>query len=141
MVLVSEEEVKEAMRFVLLRLKLVVEPTGAVAAAAALSGKLRRFGRRAGVDTLRRQCRTRGAGEAPHGAMSENRQLRAPARSDRGALSSQAEQCLIPRLVQMVVSLGSMPASPRPSARRIPAAIHSSVHGDSGRPNVGVEMP
>jgi threonine dehydratase len=48
-VLVSEDEVKEAMRFLLLRLKLVVEPTGAVAAAAALTGKLRRFGSRAGV--------------------------------------------------------------------------------------------
>ncbi|HEU5348418.1 MAG TPA: pyridoxal-phosphate dependent enzyme [Ktedonobacterales bacterium] len=48
-VLVSEDEVKEAMRFLLLRLKLVVEPTGAVAAAAALSGKLRRFGQRVGI--------------------------------------------------------------------------------------------
>ena len=48
-VLVSEDEVKEAMRFLVLRLKVVVEPTGAVAAAAALSGKLRRFGSRAGV--------------------------------------------------------------------------------------------
>ena len=48
-VLVSEDEVKEAMRFLLLRMKLVVEPTGAVAAAAALSGKLSRFGQRAGV--------------------------------------------------------------------------------------------
>ena len=48
-VLVSEDEVKAAMRFLLLRLKLVVEPTGAVAAAAALSGKLRRFGQRAGI--------------------------------------------------------------------------------------------
>lgn len=48
-VLVSENEVKEAMRFLLLRLKLVVEPTGAIAVAAALSGKLRRFGQRAGV--------------------------------------------------------------------------------------------
>jgi len=48
-VLVSEDEVKAAMRFLLLRLKLVVEPTGAVAAAAALSGKLRRFGSRAGI--------------------------------------------------------------------------------------------
>lgn len=48
-VLVSEDEVKEAMRFLLLRLKLVVEPTGAVAAAAALSGKLRRLGSRAGI--------------------------------------------------------------------------------------------
>ncbi|MBF6589652.1 MAG: pyridoxal-phosphate dependent enzyme [Ktedonobacterales bacterium] len=48
-VLVSEEEVKAAMCFLLLRLKLVVEPTGAVAAAAALAGKLRRYGGRAGV--------------------------------------------------------------------------------------------
>ena len=48
-VLVSEDEVKAAMRFLLLRLKLVVEPTGAVAAAAALSGKLGRFGQRAGI--------------------------------------------------------------------------------------------
>jgi threonine dehydratase len=48
-VLVSEDEVKAAMRFLLLRLKLVVEPTGAVTAAAALSGKLRRFGPRAGL--------------------------------------------------------------------------------------------
>jgi threonine dehydratase len=48
-VLVSEDEVKEAMRFLALRLKVVVEPTGAVTAAAALSGKLRRFGSRAGL--------------------------------------------------------------------------------------------
>jgi threo-3-hydroxy-L-aspartate ammonia-lyase len=49
MVLVSDEEVRQAMRFLLLRLKLVVEPTGAVAAAAALNGKLRPFGKRIGV--------------------------------------------------------------------------------------------
>ncbi|HLY31971.1 MAG TPA: threonine/serine dehydratase [Ktedonobacterales bacterium] len=48
-ILVSEEEVRETMRFLLLRLKLVVEPTGAVAAAAALTGKLRRYGSRAGI--------------------------------------------------------------------------------------------
>jgi threo-3-hydroxy-L-aspartate ammonia-lyase len=48
-VLVSEEEVREAMRFLLLRLKLVVEPTGAVPVAAALSGKLRPFGERVGI--------------------------------------------------------------------------------------------
>jgi threonine dehydratase len=48
-VLVSEEEMRATMRFLLLRLKLVVEPTGAVAAAAALFGKLRPFGKRAGV--------------------------------------------------------------------------------------------
>ena len=45
----SEEETRAAMRYLLLRLKLVVEPTGAVAAAAALSGKLARFGSRVGV--------------------------------------------------------------------------------------------
>ena len=48
-VLVSEEETRAAMRYLLLRLKLVVEPTGAVAAAAALSGKLARYGSRVGV--------------------------------------------------------------------------------------------
>jgi threo-3-hydroxy-L-aspartate ammonia-lyase len=49
MVLVSDEEVREALRFLALRLKLLVEPTGAVAAAAALTGKLRPFGQRVGV--------------------------------------------------------------------------------------------
>jgi threonine dehydratase len=49
MLLVSEEEVYAAMHFLLLRLKMVVEPSGAVAAAAALAGKLRGFGNRAGV--------------------------------------------------------------------------------------------
>jgi threo-3-hydroxy-L-aspartate ammonia-lyase len=48
-VLVSEEEIRAAMRFLLLRLKLIVEPTGAVPAAAALFGKLRPFGKRVGV--------------------------------------------------------------------------------------------
>ena len=48
-ILVSEKEVRIAMRFLLLHLKLAVEPTGAVAAAAVLTGKLRRYGTRAGV--------------------------------------------------------------------------------------------
>jgi len=48
-VLVSEEEVRAALRYLLLRMKLVVEPTGAVVAAAALAGKLRRYGPRAGL--------------------------------------------------------------------------------------------
>jgi threonine dehydratase len=48
-VLVSDDEVRAAMLFLLQRLKLVVEPTGAVAAAAALSGKLRPYGSRIGV--------------------------------------------------------------------------------------------
>ncbi len=47
--LVSEAEVKAAMRFLLQRLKLVVEPTGAVVAAAALTGKLAPYGSRAGI--------------------------------------------------------------------------------------------
>ncbi|MGC8793782.1 MAG: pyridoxal-phosphate dependent enzyme, partial [Bryobacteraceae bacterium] len=38
--LVSEEEILGAMRFLLMRLKLLVEPSGAVAAAAALYRKL-----------------------------------------------------------------------------------------------------
>src|SRR5919206_1560848 len=37
---VSEDEIVEAMRLILFRLKMLVEPTGAVAAAAALFGKL-----------------------------------------------------------------------------------------------------
>lgn len=48
-VLVSEDEVKATMRFLLLRLKILAEPTGAVAAAAALTGKLNRYGQRIGV--------------------------------------------------------------------------------------------
>lgn len=48
-VLVSDDEVRRAMRFLLFRLKLLVEPTGAVAAAAALTGKLRPYGKRVGV--------------------------------------------------------------------------------------------
>jgi threonine dehydratase len=39
--LVSEEEIKATMRFLLTRLKLLVEPSGAVAAAALLFGKVR----------------------------------------------------------------------------------------------------
>ena len=48
-VLVSDDEVKEAMRFLLLRMKTLVEPTGAVAAAAALTSKLNGYGKRIGV--------------------------------------------------------------------------------------------
>lgn len=48
-ILVSDDEVKAAMRFLAMRMKLVVEPTGAVGVAAALSGRLRRYGSRAGV--------------------------------------------------------------------------------------------
>lgn len=47
--LVSEDEIKETMKFVLTRMKIVVEPSGAVAAAAALHGKLPGGIRRAGV--------------------------------------------------------------------------------------------
>jgi threo-3-hydroxy-L-aspartate ammonia-lyase len=47
---VSDEEVKDAMRFMLLRLKLLVEPTGAVPVALVLSGRLRELsGQRVGV--------------------------------------------------------------------------------------------
>ncbi len=38
--LVTEEEIKAAMRFLLTRMKMVVEPSGAVAAAAVLTGKM-----------------------------------------------------------------------------------------------------
>ncbi|HEX6184218.1 MAG TPA: pyridoxal-phosphate dependent enzyme [Pyrinomonadaceae bacterium] len=46
---VSEDEIVEALRFLLFRLKILVEPTGAVAAAAALFGKLPRGIERVGV--------------------------------------------------------------------------------------------
>ena len=46
---VSEEQIVEAMRFILFRMKLLVEPTGAVAAAAVLFGKLPADVRRVGV--------------------------------------------------------------------------------------------
>jgi threonine dehydratase len=46
---VSDEEVKEAMRFMLLRMKLLVEPTGAVPVALLLSGRLDLNGGRVGV--------------------------------------------------------------------------------------------
>jgi len=48
-VVVSDAEVKEAMRFLLLRLKLLVEPTGAVPAALLFSGRLDLRGQRVGV--------------------------------------------------------------------------------------------
>jgi len=46
---VSDEEVKQAMRFLLLRMKLLVEPTGAVPVALLLSGRLPVRGQRVGV--------------------------------------------------------------------------------------------
>jgi threonine dehydratase len=48
-ILVSEEEIKEAVRFVLSRMKILVEPSGAVAAAAALRRKLPRDLRSLGI--------------------------------------------------------------------------------------------
>ena len=48
-VLVSDEEIREAMRFFLARLKIVVEPSGAVAAAAVLHGKLPPVDGRVGI--------------------------------------------------------------------------------------------
>ena len=47
--LISDDEIIEAMRFILFRMKLLVEPTGATAAAAALFGKLPNNVRRIGV--------------------------------------------------------------------------------------------
>ncbi|MBV9326520.1 MAG: pyridoxal-phosphate dependent enzyme [Chloroflexi bacterium] len=46
---VSDDEVKDAMRFMLLRLKLLVEPTGAVPVALLLSGRLDVRNQRVGV--------------------------------------------------------------------------------------------
>ena len=49
MVTVSDADLVQAMRFVWERMKLVVEPTGVLGLAAALSGKVRVEGRRVGV--------------------------------------------------------------------------------------------
>jgi len=46
---VSDEELRETMRFILFRMKLLVEPTGALAAAAVLCDKLPRHLQRIGV--------------------------------------------------------------------------------------------
>ena len=40
-VLVSEDEIRQAVKFLLLRLRVLVQPSGAAAAAAVLFGKLR----------------------------------------------------------------------------------------------------
>jgi threonine dehydratase len=47
--LVSEQEIREAAKFILTRMKLVVEPSGAVGAAAVLAGKLPGSLRRVGI--------------------------------------------------------------------------------------------
>ena len=49
MVTVTEDEIVDGMRFLWERMKLVVEPTGALAVAAALAGKVNLKGRRAGA--------------------------------------------------------------------------------------------
>jgi threonine dehydratase len=46
---VSDDEIIETIRFILFRMKLLVEPSGAAAAAAAFTGKLPRDARRVGV--------------------------------------------------------------------------------------------
>lgn len=48
-VLVSEDEIRAAVRFLLTRMKILVEPSGAVGAAALLSGKIRPGPSRAGL--------------------------------------------------------------------------------------------
>jgi len=47
--LVSEDEIRDATKFVLSRMKLVVEPSGAVGAAAVLHGKLPAGLKRVGI--------------------------------------------------------------------------------------------
>ena len=46
---VSDEEIVAAMRFILVRMKLLVEPSGAAAAAAVLAGKVPEVCRKVGV--------------------------------------------------------------------------------------------
>ncbi len=48
-VLVNDAEIKAALRFLLFRLKVLVEPTGAVGVAAILAGKIPVAGKRVGV--------------------------------------------------------------------------------------------
>ena len=48
-VLVTDDEIRETMRFFLTRMKLVVEPSGATAATALLTGKIPNSARRVGV--------------------------------------------------------------------------------------------
>jgi threonine dehydratase len=48
-VTVSDAELVETMRFLAARMKIVVEPTGCLAAAAVLHGKLDVRGRRVGI--------------------------------------------------------------------------------------------
>lgn len=47
--LVSEEQIKEAVKYIMTRMKLVVEPSGAVGAAAVMAGKLPSGIRRVGI--------------------------------------------------------------------------------------------
>jgi threo-3-hydroxy-L-aspartate ammonia-lyase len=47
--LVSEDEIRDTMAFIASRMKIVVEPSGAVSAAVALAGKLPRDVRRVGL--------------------------------------------------------------------------------------------
>ena len=62
MVTVSEDAILRAMRFLWERTKLVVEPTGALAAAALLDGRVRGGGRNGGGRHQRRQRRSRPGG-------------------------------------------------------------------------------
>ena len=48
-VTVSDDDLREAMRFMILRMKLVVEPSGAAGIAAVMSGRLPATARRVGV--------------------------------------------------------------------------------------------
>jgi threonine dehydratase len=48
-VLVSDEEIRATVKFLLMKMKILVEPSGAVAAAALLFGKLQPEIRSAGV--------------------------------------------------------------------------------------------
>jgi threonine dehydratase len=47
--LVTEDEIRAAVKFILLRMKILTEPSGAVAAAAVLAGKLPKDARRVGI--------------------------------------------------------------------------------------------
>ncbi len=48
-ILVTEDEIRAAVKFILLRMKILTEPSGAVAAAAVLAGKLPKDAKRVGI--------------------------------------------------------------------------------------------
>ena len=80
--LVSDDEVRAAVRYLALRAHIVLEPSGAVAAAAVLSGRLPiPAGSRVGVDSLGRQHRPGAADRHPALGLSASARAREAGRA------------------------------------------------------------